>query len=261
MQQIWAILFLSALVLHAQNNPPLTHAHSHNDYQQKRPLLDALDRQFCSIEADVHLTNGQLLVAHDLKDVLPERSLENLYLAPLLKRVRENAGRVYRDGPPVVLLVDIKSELGVTCAALQTQLSKYSEMLTKFSAGKIETNAVTVILTGRRSVELMSRETNRLAACDGLLSDLDSNLPSALVPWISAEWRKSFVWLGDGAMPAEEKLRLRQLVEKTHRQGRQLRFWGTPDRPEIWRELRSAQVDWIGADDLGGLEKFLRSTE
>lgn len=43
---------------------PLVHAHAHDDYEHKRPLFDALDRGFCSVEADVHLVDGQLLVAH-----------------------------------------------------------------------------------------------------------------------------------------------------------------------------------------------------
>ncbi|MFM7555618.1 MAG: hypothetical protein ACKPAH_10035, partial [Verrucomicrobiota bacterium] len=36
----------------------LPQAHSHNDYEQKRPLLEALDHGFCSVEADVYLVEG-----------------------------------------------------------------------------------------------------------------------------------------------------------------------------------------------------------
>src|SRR5215475_1398103 len=67
---------------------PLRHAHAHNDYEHKRPLLDALDHGFCSIEADIYLVDGQLLVAHDRRDVRPERTLQALYLDPLRERVK-----------------------------------------------------------------------------------------------------------------------------------------------------------------------------
>src|SRR5207237_4622701 len=40
---------------------PLIHAHAHNDYEHTRPLLDALDHGFCSVEADIHLVDGKLL--------------------------------------------------------------------------------------------------------------------------------------------------------------------------------------------------------
>lgn len=42
----------------------LKNAHSHNDYKQKHPLSDALKNKFNSIEADVFLINGKLIVSH-----------------------------------------------------------------------------------------------------------------------------------------------------------------------------------------------------
>src|ERR1700686_2617314 len=62
---------------------PLRHAHAHNDYEHKRPLFDALDCGFCSVEADIWLVDGKLLVAHDRNQVKPERTLQALYLDPL----------------------------------------------------------------------------------------------------------------------------------------------------------------------------------
>jgi hypothetical protein len=43
---------------------PLANAHAHNDYEHKRPLFDALDNGFTSVEADVFLVDGKLLVGH-----------------------------------------------------------------------------------------------------------------------------------------------------------------------------------------------------
>src|SRR3954470_14608888 len=83
---------------------PLTRVHAHNDYEHKRPLFDALDHGFCSVEADIYLVNGQLLVAHDRSQVKPDRTLQSLYLDPLRERVRRNGGRVYHQGPEVTLL-------------------------------------------------------------------------------------------------------------------------------------------------------------
>ena len=50
---------------------PLAQAHAHNDYEHERPLFDALEHGFTSVEADVWLVDGELLVAHDLEDVQP----------------------------------------------------------------------------------------------------------------------------------------------------------------------------------------------
>src|SRR5438552_6105912 len=86
---------------------PLIHTHAHNDYEHKRPLFDALDHGFCSVEADIFLVEGQLLVAHNRSQTKPERTLQSLYLDPLRARVKKNAGRVYPAGPEVTLLIDI----------------------------------------------------------------------------------------------------------------------------------------------------------
>src|SRR6266576_852064 len=83
----------------AENPTPLLQAHAHNDYEHKRPLLDALDHGFCSFEADIYLVNGQLLVAHDRSQVKTDRTLQSLYLDPLRERIRKNGGRVYPGGP------------------------------------------------------------------------------------------------------------------------------------------------------------------
>ena len=61
----------------------LTRAHAHNDYAHPRPLFDALAARFGSIEADVFLVDGKLLVAHERKTLTPEKTLEALYLEPL----------------------------------------------------------------------------------------------------------------------------------------------------------------------------------
>jgi hypothetical protein len=96
----WLLFYASlvaALPARGAEGPlrPLVRAHSHNDYEQKRPLLDALEQGFCSIEADVWLVDGELRVAHDLAAARPGRTLEKLYLDPLLARANQNGGRVF----------------------------------------------------------------------------------------------------------------------------------------------------------------------
>jgi hypothetical protein len=83
---------------------PLPRAHPHNDYWRKRPLQDALECGFCSVEADTFLVGDQLLVGHDPHELRPERTLESLYLAPLRERARQFRGRIYPDAPHFYLL-------------------------------------------------------------------------------------------------------------------------------------------------------------
>jgi len=236
---------------------PLTRVHAHNDYEHPRPLFDALDHGFCSVEADIYLVAGELRVAHFLSQTRAERTLRTLYLDPLRERVRKNNGWVYPGGPQVVLLVDLKTDWHKLYPALRQELQQYSEMLTTYQSGVAHSNAVSVIITGDRSTNIFAGETVRLAALDGELEDLDSALPGTLVPWISCNWSKVCKWRGTGPFPPDERATVDQIVSKAHQQGKRVRFWGAPDTPVFWRMLLDTGVDLINTDDLAGCQKFL----
>ncbi len=257
-----ALLLLGSIGLVAQTVPkPLVRVHAHNDYQHTRPLLDALQHGFCSVEADVHLVDGRFLVAHDRSQVKPERTLEALYLDPLRERVQKNGGHVYPNGPEFVLLVEIKGDWKTSYPPLREVLKQYADLLTVFKDGVRETKAIRVIITGHRSREMFAGETIRYASLDGDLVDLDSNDSADLIPWISSNWYQTFKWRGTDTMPADEKAKLKSIVARAHQQGRRVRFWGAPDRPAFWAELYADDVDLLNTDDLAGAEKFLRSKE
>jgi hypothetical protein len=257
---------ICTLAVHAGDpNPsptPLRHAHAHNDYLHERPLLDALAHGFCSVEADIYLVNGELLVAHDRDKVRADRTLQSLYLDPLRDRVRNNSGRVYPIGPPLILLIDVKSDAEATYLVLRDVLKNYSEMLSAFvEGGGMLFKGVTVIISGNRARQLMAEEKLRYAALDGRLDDLKQNPPMSLIPLISDNWSLIFKWRGIGPMPETEKKQLREIVGKAQVQGRKVRFWGTPDTEVVWRELESAHVDLINTDNLDGLQRFLTASQ
>jgi hypothetical protein len=236
---------------------PLLQAHSHNDYEHKRPLADALSHGFWSVEADIWLTNGMLLVAHDFRDASPQKTLQSLYLDPLRAFVKTNSA--VRTSPPLTLLIDVKSAAEPTYAELSKVLARYADILTKFESNVIRTNAVTVIISGERAEATMRAESVRFAAVDGRLPDLETNAPVALVPLISDNWTKHFKWRGTGPLPEDERAKLSALIARTHGQGRRIRLWATPDNIAGWKVLRDAGVDLINTDKLADLEKFLRS--
>ncbi|MCX4966540.1 phosphatidylinositol-specific phospholipase C/glycerophosphodiester phosphodiesterase family protein [Streptomyces sp. NBC_00654] len=245
---------------------PLRHAHAHNDYLHPRPLHDALEHGFTSVEADVFLVDGELLVAHEATDLDPARTLASLYLDPLLARVRANHGSVHPgDRRPVQLLIDIKADGVAAYLELDRQLRRYRRMLTRYSHGRIRTGAVTPVISGDRAARApMEAQRTRYAFYDGRPEDLGTAATASLIPLISGNWTQSFGWPGTGPFPAAERQRLAALVNTAHRGGQRVRFWATPDlagpeRDAVWTELLAAGVDHLNTDDLAGLERFLRA--
>jgi len=239
--------------------PPLMHVHAHNDYVHHRPLFDALDHGIASVEADIFLVDGQLLVAHDPDKVKPDRTLQSLYLDPLRARAKKFRGRIYPNGDPTFyLLIDTKSDANETWTVLRKVLEGYSDLVTKFNGKKVTRKAVTVVLTGNRPRDLLPKESVRLAGLDGQVADLNKPNPNGIFLWMSDDWKPLFKWRGKGPIPDDEKVRLQDIVAKAHDRNMKVRFWDTPESTNFWHELRSDGVDLLNVDNLAGAEKFLR---
>ncbi|MCX6217173.1 histidinol-phosphatase [Spirosoma sp.] len=236
---------------------PLANGHAHNDYEQSRPLWDALDNGFTSVEADVHLIDDTLYVAHDRPTIKnPAATLENLYLKPLAERIRKNGGQVFPTYKgPFYLMIDAKTNADSTYQALTKLLQRYRSLLTTGAKGK--SGVVSVVLSGNRSVESIAKAKGRLVSVDGRPDDLGKGYSPAVMPYISDEYQHQLSWRGKGNMPAEEFQRLRQLVGKVHAEGKKLRFWASPEDPLVWAKLREAGVDFIGTDQQVLVRDFL----
>ncbi|MER5216990.1 phosphatidylinositol-specific phospholipase C/glycerophosphodiester phosphodiesterase family protein [Streptomyces sp. NPDC002838] len=255
----------SALAGEQKHRPrPLWRAHAHNDYEHPRPLFDALDHRFGSLEADIFLVGDQLLVAHDPVDLDPARTLESLYLDPLAARVRANHGSVYRGyRRPLQLLIDIKTEGSSTYLELDRRLRRYKHLFTTYAHGRVFPGPVTAVISGDRAARTpMETQTVRRAFYDGRLADLGTSAPASFIPLISDNWTLNFTWAGVGAFPDLERQKLRSIIRAAHSRGQKVRFWATPDvagptRDALWTELVAADVDYVNTDDLAGLEAFL----
>ncbi|WP_433448856.1 phosphatidylinositol-specific phospholipase C/glycerophosphodiester phosphodiesterase family protein [Streptomyces sp. CA-142005] len=255
--QAWAIP--------SQRGPhPLWNAHAHNDYEHPRPLFDALDHRFNSVEADIFLVGDQLLIGHDSSELDPSRTLESLYLDPLAARVRADHGSVYGGWRrPLQLLIDIKTEGSSTYLELDRHLRRYPHLFTRYAHGRVYSGPVTAVVSGDRAARIpMEAQDERRAFYDGRLTDLGSTAPASFISLISDNWTQNFTWSGEGAFPDAERQKLRNITAAAHARGQQVRFWATPDaagpaRDALWTELLAAGVDYLNTDDLAGLENFL----
>ncbi|MFJ6374188.1 phosphatidylinositol-specific phospholipase C/glycerophosphodiester phosphodiesterase family protein [Pseudarthrobacter oxydans] len=223
---------------------PLAQAHAHNDYEHGRPLFDALEHGFTSVEADVWLVDGELLVAHDLEDVQPGHGVYPHW-----------------DGS-LQLLIDIKSEGEATYAAIEQELAEHRDIMSRYTNGTTKTGPVTAVISGNRPLATMQVQEKRFSFYDGRSADLTSGKPADLMPLVSDNWTKLFAWQGVGPMPEAERAKLHAYVAEAHASGYRVRFWATPDQPgaardAIWTELAGAGVDHINTDDLAALQQFL----
>lgn len=158
---------------------------------------------------------------------------------------------------PFTLLIDIKEEGEAIYPILKQTLHRYAPMWTHFSGTNVTPGAITVVLSGDRPTALVKSDLDRDCALDGPIEALEQYWPVTLAPLVSDSWDPTFTWRGKGPFPADQQGRLTALVEKTHAQGRRLRLWAIPDRPEVWEVVYKSGVDLVNTDRLPQLRDFL----
>ena len=243
------MLFCVALAAYAQPTTyTLANAHSHNDYEQKRPFYAAYELGFGSIEADVFLQNGELYVAHNLKDISPERTLKVLYLEPLLKAIREHNGWPYPNRQPLQWLIDIKTAGPATLAALQKALAPHQK----------ELQHVRIVISGNMPEPDQMASQDKIFTFDGRKNLFYPKEASPMIKLVSNSIT-DFGGSWNGKEPMSDPMRenIKTFIELQHAQKKLVRIWGTPNSELGYQTLKELGVDYIGTDDLAGLAAFL----
>ena len=248
---ISVFILLHCLVLEQNilGQDSIKNAHSHNDYLNKRPLFNALENKFKSIEVDVFLSKTKLYVGHNRLQLKKNRTIETLYLDPLWELFLSNNGHIYENNVPLYLLVDIKTSAIETYSTLQKVLDNYEPMLSYVESDSLISGAVTIIISGNKpGIIDLKNIKKRNVFIDGRFSDVGQYISNKLIPLISSNWKDNFKWDGVGVFPENELILLKSFIQKVHLENKELRFWGSPDNKISWKIMTSAGVDLINTD-------------
>lgn len=215
---------------------PTASGHSHNDYAQAEPLAAALRSGMASIEADLYLVEGALLVGHSRGELSAERDFDTLYWLPLASSSKMES---------VELLIDIKSEPDLVLPMLLQRVEHGPP-------------SVVLVLSGKRPSTWPSHPNLKV---EGTVQELLSGKLPKDCRYVSGQWAQFFEWDGEGPMPSEQFAELKRLVDLAHASGLKLRLWGSPDGPISWALQYAAGVDRINTDRPEELGTWLRKAK
>ncbi|MEO6721053.1 MAG: phosphatidylinositol-specific phospholipase C/glycerophosphodiester phosphodiesterase family protein [Ferruginibacter sp.] len=251
------IVFVFTTATAVAQTSMLPNAFSHNDYRHKRPLMDALNHGFRYVEADIYLRKGKLIVAHILPRLKMNRTLESLYLQPLLEYVQHNEQQGKTIDCPLTLMIDIKSDADDTYRALLVMLEKYKPILSRYNSNGTIPGNVTIVISGHKPSELIANMDSGYVFMDDNLRQIAAYNCTELYPMASCKYSRLLKWKGKGAIPPTDILRLEFYVAQAHKLGRKVRLWASPENKVVWNELLKYNVDLINTNRLTSLRKFL----
>ncbi len=226
--------------LGAQNT---INGHSHNDYEQKRPLKTAFEAKMGSIEADVYWVNNNLYVAHEAKDINPSKELDKLYLKPLAKAIRKK--KAYQ----MILLIDVKSQADSTLDAIVKHISKYLAF--------IKANCpIQFVISGNRPLPDKWSSYPNFIQFDGRPSENYTPEEWKRIGMVSQSFG-SYTKFGQKDINQETFDKMKATVDAIHAKKKKVRFWATPDSKAVWDALAKMDVDFINTDTPTALRAFL----
>lgn len=247
------LLLLAGSYAGAQTPYNTSNAHSHNDYEQPIPFLDAYHQQFGSIEADVFLQEDQeeLWVAHTERELATrKRSLDSLYLKPLASFIRNNNGYVWKDqSRRLQLMIDLKTASEPTLRLLIKKLQQYP--------GIISCPVLRIVISGNRPDPSQYASYPAFIWFDGNIGTNYTAASLSRIAMLSAPLQQFTAWNGKGRIPEREMQPLVQAITTAHALQKPVRFWGSPDNINTWYTMMRLKVDWINTDHIQPLADFL----
>ncbi len=231
--------------------PLLLHGHSHNDYTRERPLQEALENGFTSIEIDVFSWKGQIKVAHLKQKLKKKPTIKELYLEPLSKIITQNEGTVFQnDSTQLVLMIDLKKDKKVLYHLLKNQFKEYESIIEIHKDGQTKWGPIRIVLSGKPPMDSLLLDNPKYFTADLHPPNWSSNTSAKLAPRASSNYNKHFTYKGKGLIPESDQSLIKNLVKEAHDSGRKIRFWASDDNAEVWNFLLENGVDWINVDDL-----------
>jgi alkaline phosphatase len=230
-------------------------AHSHNDYVNDPAFWLAYNNHFGSVEADIWAINGELYVGHNSSDIKPERTLDILYLQPIVNLFGQNKGKPWADSNATFqLLIDLKTVTEPTLSLLVEKLKKYPDVFDP----EINSHAIRIIITGNRPDPSAFEKYPLFIFFDGLLH-LKYN-PNQLkrVPLFSENIKQFSQWNGEGLIIEKERIRLEKITDSVHALYKKIRFWNCPDNENAWRTYMKLHIDYLNTDQIVKLTEYLK---
>ena len=241
MKKILLLLGVLLPVTLAAQHPVILH--SHNDYTRTVPFWEAYSQHCGSIEADLYLQEGKLLVGHDVKDLKPENTFSRMYVEPIVSTFRANGGKMWKGSDErLMLMIELKSATEPTLTEVIKVLEQYPDVFC--SPGGVQ-----IAITGNTPDKEHFCDYPAWVGYDGDIREEYTPAQLERVALVSNSFRLfAKKWNGKGRMTDSELDAVKEAIEKVHSWGKPIRFWAAPEGTTAYFTFWKLGVDIINTD-------------
>ncbi len=223
--------------------------HAHNDYAKPLPLFDALQQHSFSIEVDIFLVKGQLLVGHTLKETTKKKTLSSLYINPIIALFKKHHGSVSADSSyKTSLVIDIKQN----GPEILQELVKIFQPLRSYFDRSVNPHAVQLIISGDRGPISEWKNYPAYLFFDGRPFEEYDQEAIDKIAMISDNYYKYL----NPRNNTGDTAKIIAVISKAHEWNKPFRFWGSPDTETAWKLLKQCGADIINTDKLRECREF-----
>lgn len=223
-------------------------------------------------------------VGHERSALTPERTLQSLYLDPILSTLeRQNPRTVFAPGPTsngvfdaassqtLYLFIDLKTDGPSTWAAVLAALAPLhaANHLSTYDGHAFASRAVTVVGTGNTPLYLVQAAVPRFAFADAPLALLGTaayaNVTAEDAPIASTDFAASVGEVRGVELNSTQLETLRAQIGAARERGIMARYWNQPQFPigvrnAVWKTLWEEGVGLLNADDVAAAAAFWEGT-
>ncbi|MCF8358786.1 MAG: hypothetical protein K9H26_08520 [Prolixibacteraceae bacterium] len=232
------------------------------EFESEKDIWPTFTQGVVHYQAHIMYIYGEIYVTRHMPDsanhTMP--TFSSSYLLPIYSQYKKNRGKIHENyDDEMYLFIDIKFDPKKTYKKLWEQLSPYHEMLTYRRGPQWHEGKLKIVFVGNAPMRTFQQERICFATAQGTIEDLERNFDNKVMPLIGIDFEEDIAWNGVGKMPFDEFMKFKEVIRKSHEQGKKIRVYNCPEDENVWDVMLTSGVDFISAPNPAKFKAFIES--
>lgn len=247
--QLFFLLVLCVHISHAQEYA--TRMIYSGSLENKDKVWQLLGQGVTGFEVDVMYIYGELYVTSSMPDSANHKhlTLSDACLFPLYSHSKKvNAEKTDATKQEILLLLNIKNDPIKAYSRLKKAILPLRDQIS-FRNTDWHQGSIRILTRNKILSDFLEKEELSYLGFVGNKEDLNTSLKPEILPLIEFDFAELTNWHGAGNIPFPDYVKIKELINKAHQQGRKVCISNCPNHQAARDVLTSSKVDFILTND------------